>query len=145
MIVLASIQFDDEEIEVFVRALQGHEGTLRVAGALLNRKEDYQPVRSYLARIREHREPFDYRALSRLKQTIQTLVNLWADQATPDAWRAMGAPGSDSAVEGLARERQNAIMRAAEALRLVEAALRTLEGLGLETERVPGSLRARAV
>lgn len=144
MIVLGTIQFEDEEIEVFERALQGHGRTIRLAPEITGRKDDYFPVRSHLSRIREHREPYDADGLEDLKRTLQTLINLWADQTSASAWRALGAPGSDEAVAGLALERTNAIGRVGEALRIVEEARSTLTTAFLGSGvRVRAGLRAR--
>lgn len=139
MIAVTSVQFEDEEIAVFRAALEGHERALAVPPSLTGRKEDYFPVRAHLRRIRDHREPYDVAALRDLQGTIRALVGLWADQKTPEAWRALGAPGSDEAVAGLAQERVNASLRTGEALSIVVRAFALAEGVP-----EPGSLRARA-
>lgn len=114
MNVIATAQFEPEEVEVFVRALQGHQHYISVEterGLTL-------PVRTFLNRIVQE-EPLDLIELEQLRETLDELVAGWRGQTTPEAWREMGAPGADDAVDGLAQERRFAIERVGEARQLV--------------------------
>jgi hypothetical protein len=122
MKVVAFVQFEDAEQHVLERALKGHEGVL--LDPPRNRKEQSRlPVRVHLSRIVQHEEPYSQEALLDLDRTLGRLIELWEPETTAEAWRKLGAPGSDEAVEGLARERRNAIERAQGARALVLRAL----------------------
>jgi hypothetical protein len=118
MKLIGSVVFDEDEVEVFDRALKGHEHHLSIA----TDKGLRFPVRAHLTQLRQD-EPFDLVALEDLGETLDELIYDWQAEVTPEAWREMGAPGADDAIEGLAQERRLAIDRAVEARKLVRDAL----------------------
>lgn len=116
------IEFNDEERDVLERALMGHSGAIVEPGKRPGEVE--HPVHKHLTRIRDHREPYDHKSLVDLGRVLDLLIEEWAPFTTPEAWRAVGAPGADDAVEGLARERSLAVARAESARAIVELAMR---------------------
>lgn len=101
MRVVPLVQFGTLERDLLVRTLQGHEYVIETTG---RKGEKLHPVRALLGRVRQE-EPLEARALDELIAWLAVLVGRWEQEATPEAWRAMGAPGSDEAVDGLAAER----------------------------------------
>jgi hypothetical protein len=116
------IEFDEAEREVLVRALRGHGLALKeMVGE--RKKEVRYPVQVHLNRISEHKELYDYRSLMDLNDTLLKLIGTWGLETDPAWWREQGAPGSDEAIEGLARERSLAVERAVEASGIVNEAM----------------------
>lgn len=139
MRVIGSVQFEEDEVETFLRALKGHEHALQVetdTGARM-------PVRARLNQIKQG-EPFDLAALEDLNELLGWLIQRWQAQTTPEAWQALGAPGSQSAIEGLAQERVNAVARAVAARELVEAAHAKVSALSTERRETRADQRESA-
>lgn len=135
MIVVPYGRFTDEEAEVLIRALQGHEYTLDPVPTK-RKGEERHPVRSFLHRIRDE-DVLDQRALAELDEVLVALIERWRPETKAAWWREQGAPGGD-AIEGLAQERRFAIERASVARQVVALALDTLS----RAEHAPYAVRA---
>ena len=92
------------------------------------------PVRAFVGRL-QREEPFDRDALLGLRRALILLMAEWRPMSTARAWREMGAPGGDDAVEGLAQERRQAIQRAEQAEDIVVEAINATDGTYVETRR----------
>lgn len=120
MEVIRYARFDDDETEVYERALRG-------LGPLLVDDEDEDevryPVRRWQRRLVEHREPLNNNALVELGTVLRRMVTELEPQTVVEWWRDHGAPGGDDAVEGLAATRREQVDRLTEAMTLTVTAL----------------------
>lgn len=121
--LITYVEFDEQEIDTLLGALQGHGHALVWAKRKRSEDADDLPVRRHIARLLTHKEHYDRASLQELELVLSCLIRMWEPQTTNGAWQAMGAPGSDDALAGLALERRHQIQRAHAALELVNAAL----------------------
>lgn len=117
MRVIRYVQFDEREQVTLERALEGHEHDLELPPRRAG-EDAYYPARAFLSRIRRG-EAFDTEALLDLDQVLAALSARWEPFRTAEAWRKIGAPGGDEAVEGLAAGSVAAVERATAARRVV--------------------------
>lgn len=138
MNAVAMIQFDEEEVSVFRRALQGHESAI-VLEARSRKEEEYRPIRAMLNRIsqvgalqgaEEERAPgeaFDAETLHEFQATLLDLHERYEPETTAAYWRRIGAPGADDAVEGLALQRRETLRQVGECRVILALAIDLLE------------------
>lgn len=131
MKIRGTVEFNEDEREVFDRALKGYATALEDPPREGKKETEYYPVKTLRNRIVEHEELFNAQGLGELESTLVRLVWLWTPQTTVEYWQELGAPGTD-AIAGLARERQLAIERVKDALDITRSAQTRLYNLRLD-------------
>jgi hypothetical protein len=130
----AAVIFDDDEVDLFRRALGGHQHAIVLDAR--NKKEDaYLPVRVHLNRIAEHRERYDLDSLNALDETLLRLLVKWQPETTAAYWQTMAPPlTGEDAIAGLALERSQAIRRVNDCRLVISLAREIIRRLTLVSE-----------